>query len=340
VTRVIVLGGHGLFGRTIAEQLERFGIVAQYASRVARADLRVDANDVKSIRASILSGDLVIDAAGPFQHRTTALVEAAVEIGFDLIDINDSLDYAEKVLALEQPISAAGIRVLPSASSVSAVAAAILKHSCVTSPKRMTCFLAPASRHTARAGTALSLLNSVGRPIRLWRDGRLQSDLGWTEAKMLSMPGPIHTIRGRLFESADSLYLPRIWPTLREVTMYVDTNLPGMNTLLRLAAKSRVLRSALKRSIGLGSSIARRLGSSAGGLGYEIEDAVGQVVRYAIVAKRNSFLVAVAPAVLAAQSIVENRFSHRGLVLPNQHVEPDELLGFLRAAGITVSGPW
>jgi hypothetical protein len=150
------------------------------------------------------------------------------------------------------------------------------------------------------------------------------------------MPPPVGTICGRLFESADALYLPRIWPALRDVAMYVDTNTPGVNTLLRLAARWPAARRLLERQVRVARWFARLFGSSAGGIGYEIEDAAGRVARYAIVAEKNSFVAAIAPAVLAAQAIAEERFPHRGLVLPNRHVEPAHLFAFLRSSGAVI----
>ena len=59
------------------------------------------------------------------------------------------------------------------------------------------------------------------------------------------MPPPVGRIRGSLFENADAVYLPRIWPSLREVAMYVDTNTVGINTLLKLAALSERVRKSI-----------------------------------------------------------------------------------------------
>ena len=165
-----------------------------------------------------------------FTPASTALVEAAIDIGFDVIDINDDLRYAESMLALAPRIDAAGIRVLSSASSVSAVAAAVVATAACIRPRRVTAFLAPASRHTANAGAALSLIRSVGRPVRVFRDGRCKSASAGATRRRFRMPPPLGTIHGRLFESADAVHLPRIWPTLRDVAMYVDTNTPGVNS--------------------------------------------------------------------------------------------------------------
>jgi hypothetical protein len=260
-----------------------------------------------------------------------------MEVGFDVIDINDDLQYAEKLIALEPRIESAGIRVLSSASSVSAIAAAIVEHSGMQVPRRVTVFLVPASRHTASAGAALSLISSVGRSVRVFHEGRLQDREGWSDPRRFRMPPPIGTICARLFESADVVYLPRIWPSLREVAMYVDTNTPLANTLLRCAAHRPAIRRWLERHVRWSTRIARTFGSATGGLGYEIEDAEGRMARFAVVADKNSFVAAVAPAVLAARAIAEDRFFPHGLVMPDRHVEPREFLAFLQSRGIAVT---
>ena len=333
--RVVVLGGLGLFGRTATEQLRKLGLTVETASRKPGADLTIDANDSASIKQALRDGDLVVDAAGPFHARSTALVDSAIELGFDVIDINDNLSYAEAVTALARRIDQAGIRVLSSASTVSAVAAAIIRHSGLKSPRSVTVFLVPASRHTAHVGAALSLIGAVGRPIRVFCDGRFQEFRGWSQSIRFRMPRPLGMIRGGLWETADAVYLRRIWRSLRNVTMYVDTNTPGVNTLLRLASRRPQLKRLLETQVGWATVLARLFGSSAGGVGYLIEDSVGQVASYAIVARKNSFLTAVAPSVLAASAIVQGRYEHRGIVLPDRHVEPAELFAFLEANGIT-----
>ncbi len=73
MSRTIVLGGLGSFGRTTVLELRAMGIEPLVASRGAAADLRVDANDLDSIRTALRAGDLVIDTAGPFQERSAGL---------------------------------------------------------------------------------------------------------------------------------------------------------------------------------------------------------------------------------------------------------------------------
>lgn len=331
--RVIVLGASGFFGRAAMELLQEIGIAAIPASRSERASIKVDVNDAESIRQSFNRGDVVVDAAGPFRGRSSALIGAAIEIGFDLIDINEDLNYAEQIWARKDRIDAAGIRVISSASTVSAIAAAMVRYANVSEPIRITAILAPALRKTANRGVAVSMIQSLGQPIRVWRDGAMRSIMS-SDLCEFQMPSPIGPVRARRFESADSLFLPMIWPKLRNVEMYVAARTPAMNLMLTLASRSKLLRHEFERFIDLGIWMARRFGPAAGGIGYEILSASGQMHRVAIVGKNNSFITAVTPAVLATRAIAEDRFTQTGLILPHQHVEPMELIQFLQDRGI------
>ena len=89
--RIIVVGGRGFFGAVTADALRREGLPVFVAARRPPADLRVDAEDAASMRAALAPGDIAIDAAGPFQQRSTTLVETCLSVWCDLIDIADSL---------------------------------------------------------------------------------------------------------------------------------------------------------------------------------------------------------------------------------------------------------
>ncbi len=334
VRQVIALGGLGFFGRAAAAQLRKLGVHVRTASRGSGADLRIDANDPDSIRAAVRPGNIVLDAAGPFHSRTLALVESAICIGFDVVDLNDDLQYAEAVLSLEPQIAEAGIRVLCSASTVSAFSAAVMQIIGTRPPRRFTSFLVPATRHTANPGTAMSMLRTVGRPIRVVRDGELRTVTGWHESRSIPLPSPLRPIRGRVFESADALWLPRICPSLNDVAMYVDANALGVNTMLALASYSNAVRRVMQSGISLGTWMARRFGSEMGGVAYELEGVDGRVGRFALIAEKNSYLVAIAPAVLAVKKMAGDQLTERGLLLPDRYVEPLEILRFLDAMGV------
>ncbi|HYS06905.1 MAG TPA: saccharopine dehydrogenase NADP-binding domain-containing protein [Candidatus Dormibacteraeota bacterium] len=332
--RVVVVGGTGFFGRVAAERLRSHGVRAVLASRRAGAELRVDVENRSSMKTSLKPYDVVLDAAGPFQARTTALIEAAIETGFDVVDLSDSLRYAERVADLRLRIEAAGVRVLTSCSSVSAVGAAAIHLSGVEKPVRLDVVLRPATRDTAHRATARALFESVGRPIRVLRDGRLTQVTGWRESRRLRLPATGRRIRAYLSESADALLLQPAWPSLRRIEFHVDAHVPGMNLLLALSARSQAIRRAVGALLPLGLALCRLFGSRGGGILFEVEDSDGALVTLALQAPAKSYLVAIAPAVLAARAIAEGRFKPTGLVPPEQHAEASELAAYLGSLGI------
>jgi len=332
--RILVLGGFGFFGAAAVERLRADGFKPLVGSRRAEADVQVDVEDSTSLRAALRCGDVVVDCVGPFQDRTTALVEMALDIGCDVVDIADSLRFVEGVCALQPRIDASGVRVLSACSSILAVTAAMVKLSGVADPIRVTALLAPASRFVAVPATSASLMRSVGIPIRVWRDGQMVERVGWRESRGFDAPEPIGWRRGYLFESADSVTLPRIWKSLRTAEFFVDTNALGFNWALSLAARWRVARGLAERIQPLGLVLGRKLGSSSGCLIYEAEDAAGLVSRVALTARERGYYTPIVPAVMAAEAIAMGRFEWRGLVAPHLHVETNELIGYLESIGV------
>ncbi len=344
--RIVVIGGTGLFGSAAVELLRAEGLVPLVAARgrglarpggAASADLRLDAEDPAALRAVLLPGDIVVDAAGPFQERSAALVETAADVGYDVIDLSDSLGHFLKIDALRTRIEAKGIRVLTSCSSVTTLLAALVRASGVKSPVRVSAYLSPASRITASAGTGGALRHSLGRPIRILRGGELVAARGWRQSRPFQMPPPIGRARGYLMESVVAVTLPRIFPTIRDADFWVDSRVPGLNFILSLLARAPALASRVTRTQRLSMFVARTLGSVAGGMLVEIEGGSGAITKARVFAPRRSYLAAVAPAVLSVRAIVAGRFNWRGLVPHDRHVEPAELLAYLRRLGIECS---
>ncbi|MBV8199995.1 MAG: hypothetical protein JOZ15_05155, partial [Acidobacteria bacterium] len=275
MTRILIIGGRGFFGAAAVELLRRDGLRPLIGSRRPGADCQVDAEGAASLRAALRGGDVVIDAAGPFQRRSSLLVEIALGAGCDVIDLADSLDHARRMQRLAPRIERAGTRVLTACSSVSAVTAALVRALGVTAPARISAILAPATRNTSTAATAQSLLASLERPVRVLRGGRLVERRAFGEQKRCRLPPPVGAVRARLGESADAVTLPPVWPTLRDVDFWVDTRRRLLNAVFAAAARHRPVRSLVRLLQPVGRRVAKSFGARAGGFAVEVEDAAG-----------------------------------------------------------------
>lgn len=336
--RIVVIGGRGFFGAAAAELLRRDKILPLVASRRAGADLLADAEDPASLRRTLRAGDIVIDAAGPFEQRSTVLVETCVEIGCDVIDLADSLTYVRRIQQLAGRIDGGSTRVLTACSSVSAVSAALVRLSGALNPVRISTFLAPATRNTSTPATAQSLLTILNRPVRVVRNGSLVERRAFSEARVFEFPPPVGGLRARLAESADAVTLPGIWPALRDVDFWLDTRSRVLNALFAAAARSGSMRSIVRAAQSAGRRMTKRFGARSGGFGVQVEDASGRRTSTGFLHATHSYIVASAPAALAARRIAAGTFGSSGLVPADRHVDPWELLDYLRRAGIMAFG--
>ena len=295
MARLVILGGTGFFGSKIAERLPE-------AISMSRSS-GVDANNPQQLRASLRRGDIVVDAAGPFQTRSSALLDAALEIGFDVIDISDSPDYSSRFYARADAIRNAGIRVRTACSALSTVSAIALRG--IEQPRKLTTFLIPASRYTASRGTTRAVMMSL---------------LGGS--RTLQFPPPLGKRSGVTVKSVDAVTLPEV----AVAEFVVDSGIPGGNFMFGAASRSALLRRQIAFMEPLSLAITHRIGVTKGVLAYEV--IVAARTKYLMFLGRKSYLMAVLPAVLAARTAREP-----GLIPPSEHVNADELFTRVRNEG-------
>jgi methylmalonyl-CoA mutase cobalamin-binding subunit len=303
--------GAGFFGRVVARRLADARIRAVVASR-SHGDINVDVEDRRALARALQAGDVIVDTAGPFQTRSTALAEAAIDRGCDLVDLSDARAYAAAMLGLHDRAAAAGIRILTSCSAIATVAASVITTSGAVSPDSCDLFLAPASADTGNPATVRAFLASVD----------------WTRTREFPSGGHL----GHHVDSAAGVLLPRSWPSLRRVELWADPNAPLAAQALALAARLRVTRVVEV----VGPVLARALGRRAGSFTVVVgESGRERVADFA--AARGSYHIASEPAALAAESLARGADMRPGVVSADAQVDPELLFTRLRGLGIDVT---
>jgi saccharopine dehydrogenase-like NADP-dependent oxidoreductase len=261
---ILVLGGYGFFGARISEALAsndairlliagrdidrakaaaaRFGLAPEQA-------LAIDAgaSDLAE-RLAQLKVDTVIHTAGPFQGQEYAVARAAIEAGANYIDLADGRAFVAGIAQLDAVARARGVCVTSGASSLPALAAAVIDRYLGRFGRL------EAIRHGIASGarapglaTMRGIFGYCGKPFTRLRDGESETTYGWLDMQRHRFPAPVGV---RLLGSCDVPDLdlfPQRYPHLRTVTFHAGfAGIPGH---LFLWAASLLVRIGLVRSL-------------------------------------------------------------------------------------------
>jgi len=198
VKRVLVIGGYGGFGARISRRLARAGHEVLVAGRdSARATafcagkpglvpVPLDREEGLEAALSRHRPFAVVDASGPFQDATYRLPRACIAAGCHYLDIADGRDFVSGIRILDAEARAAGVAVISGASSVPALSGAVVRALAagVDEVRAVEMAISASSRATVGPSVARAILSYVGKPIRLWRDGRWIDGHGWQDMRV------------------------------------------------------------------------------------------------------------------------------------------------------------
>ncbi len=196
LTRILLLGGTGVFGARLAGLLREMpGLDLVLAGRGPAHDVRLDrtAADLAQ-RVANLAPDIVVDAAGPFQAYggdAYALVRAAIASGAHYLDLSDDADFTAGIAALDDAARAAGVTALSGVSSVPALSSCAVDalSADLSDIHLIDSVILPGNRAPRGLSVMRAILAQAGRPLRVWRAGRWVSHRGWGALRRIRLPG-------------------------------------------------------------------------------------------------------------------------------------------------------
>lgn len=191
MTRVLVVGGYGVFGSKVCELLVRDGhdvitagrnlakaegLAASLGCAAACLDTSTDLAPILSVAPAV-----VVDAAGPYHtygDDPYRLVRFCLENGIHYLDLSDDAAFSAGIEGLDDMATGADRFAISGASSVPGLSSAIVAD-LATGMDRIELIesaILPGNRAPRGYSVIASILNQMGRPMRLWRGG------GWHEA--------------------------------------------------------------------------------------------------------------------------------------------------------------
>ncbi len=362
--RVVVFGATGYTGALTARALVARGVtpvlagrspekLARLSAELGGAETRVaDVEDAASMRRLVSAGDVLVTTVGPFSRVGEAALEAATAVGADYVDSTGEIAFARKAIEEYGPRAAAKGCSLHTACGYDFVpghcVAAVAVRRAAEAPAKIAIgyFASRGAIPELSQGTRASIAGVMLRPGWFFRDGRLVEEWAGTEVRRFSLDGvprPAVSI-----SSTEHLHLPRLFPSLRDVEVYlgwfgqmayaVPTATRALALLRRVPALDALLeRSATRLAVSEGKGPSEetlaRVGSHIVALAY---DRAGRELSRAELRGVHGYLFTARIIAVFADWLARGRSAGRGALDPVSAFGLDALVDACRESGLTL----
>jgi hypothetical protein len=184
-----------------------------------------------SVEQALSEVGVAVCAAGPYQRLPTTLLESCVRHGVPYVDLADDRAFFVKARSwiaerdkTPLPPLCIGWSAVPALSGLLARIAV----EGLDGVESLFVQIAPGNRFPRNRATVASLLASLGKPCRLWRDGGWRNASGWSEPRTFHFPRPVGARRGYLVDVPDHEIFPGLFHA-RRVEFRVGSELAVLN---------------------------------------------------------------------------------------------------------------
>jgi len=207
VSRVLILGGYGNFGKRIAESLSALqDITVMVAGRNHQqaksmcssltekggvATLAPAVLDIHSLHfeseLKALSPDLVIHTSGPFQGQDYRVAEACISAASHYIDLADDRRFVCDIRSLNTKALERNLLLVSGASSVPGLSSVVIDHFLdqFHALDEIDFAIAPGNRAERGEATVRGILSYTGHPFPVLSNGKWINRYGWMSPRKL-----------------------------------------------------------------------------------------------------------------------------------------------------------
>lgn len=357
--RVAIIGGAGNVGQEVALGLIRAEAVTEIVlvdvhddpgalrlrlrKNAKVSQRRLDARDQEALAAALAGTRLLVNCAGPFGDTVVPVARAAVALGADYLDVCD--DFAATALLLESDLDAAaraaGVSLLTGMGSDPGTNNLLALWYAKKLDTVESVSLAWAVDGGDLAGAALTHAAAMlAGAVPQFCDGRLLYLEGGEGEETVTFADPIGTVTVRYVGHPQPLTLPRRLPGLKSLTVK-GVILPDWADRLLMAQKSSGLlrHEPLALAVALLRERASAMPSGPGVSGLKVAVSgtwQGRAVTYAADMIGAMGPGTGLPAAIAALLLLEGRVAAKGLLAPEDAIDPEIFVARLLACGAAI----
>lgn len=251
--RVMILGGMGKIGRSIAADLlahtnAHIMLTGRTAPRGDRQQsplgsrsrfLCLDLAETDRLTALVDSVDLVIHCAGPFDYRDQRVLQTCLDRRVSYLDVSDNPRFVQQCLALGDRAKAAGITAVVSTGIFPGISNSMVRLGIETLDQAEAVQLNYVVAGSGGAGPTVmrTTFLEIAHPFSGWVQGQWQLIQPYSAPEGIVFPEPYGTAHVYWFSTSEAVTLPQSFPQLHTVITKFGS-LPGFyNTLTGLMAR-------------------------------------------------------------------------------------------------------
>ncbi|MDJ0615935.1 MAG: saccharopine dehydrogenase NADP-binding domain-containing protein [Calothrix sp. MO_192.B10] len=226
--KVLILGGRGRIGssvvRDIATHTQAEIIVTGRTPHPQTGDERIqylalDLADTEKLRRAIASANLVIHCAGPFDYRTTNVLQLCIEHGINYVDVCDQRSYISNALQYHQKAIDAGVTAIICTGIFPGISNSMARQCIEQFDTAETVNLSYIVAGSGGAGVTVMRTTFLGLQdaFTAWIDGKWQLIKPYTARENITFPPPYGRCGVYWYDVPETFTLPRTFPNLKNV---------------------------------------------------------------------------------------------------------------------------
>jgi len=228
--RVLILGGRGRIGSSVAEDLFKHTqaeiTITGRSSQIKNFSLRerghflvLDIANVDDLKKAISKCDLVIHCAGPFHYRDTQVLEICIHEGVNYIDVSDHRSYTQKAINLHNQAVNAGVTAIINAGIFPGISNSLVRQGIEQFDLPEKIHLSYLVSGSGGAGITVMKTTFLGlqHPFEAWINGKWQKIEPYTERENIDFPYPYCNSGVYWFDIPETFTIPTSFPAVKTV---------------------------------------------------------------------------------------------------------------------------
>lgn len=199
-SRVLVLGGQGRIGRSVAcDLLAHTDAEIVVTGRKQRSNLdpaltffSLDLEEESALRRAVRGCDLVIHCAGPFHYREGRVLQTCIQAGVNYIDVSDHRSFFQKVVTERDAAEKAGITAVLNTGIFPGISNSMVRQGVEQFDRAETIHLSYVVAGSGGAGVTIMRTTFLGlrQAFEVWKEGRWQTVLPYSDRELVEFPQP------------------------------------------------------------------------------------------------------------------------------------------------------